>query len=147
MPGKYSHSVVLADYSTRGLIVLPPDQHDKYLESAPKPQKKPHHEQQRPRSAQAIYKPPTSTVEGWESLLAEKPNTQRRYAYKRISRPATMKLGLKHRGICGITNDCPTVVLQSMWFGRRRPKQHINDSNKESVLQVRSTIANVRTTI
>ncbi|KAK5104215.1 hypothetical protein LTS08_002102 [Lithohypha guttulata] len=74
MPGKYSHSVVLADYSTRGLIVLPPDQHDKYLESAPKPQKKPHHEQQRPRSAQAIYKPPTSTVEGWESLLAEKPN-------------------------------------------------------------------------
>lgn len=35
MPGKYSHSVVLADYSARGIISLPPDQVSRYLESAP----------------------------------------------------------------------------------------------------------------
>lgn len=35
MPGKYSHSVVLADYSSRGIIVLPPEQHSKYVESLP----------------------------------------------------------------------------------------------------------------
>lgn len=34
MPGKYSHSLVIADYSTRGLISLPEDQRDHYLNTS-----------------------------------------------------------------------------------------------------------------
>ena len=40
MPSKYSHSVVLADYSSRGVIFLPPDQRQTYKEHAPQPQRK-----------------------------------------------------------------------------------------------------------
>lgn len=57
MPGKYSHSVVLADYSSRGIISLPPDQHSKYVESMPL-KSKPSVSQLRilgTRSAHAVY--------------------------------------------------------------------------------------------
>ena len=35
MPGKYSHSVVLADYSARGVIALPSEQQEAYLKTSP----------------------------------------------------------------------------------------------------------------
>ena len=37
MPNKYSHSVVLATYSSQGLITLPKDQYLAYLEASPTP--------------------------------------------------------------------------------------------------------------
>lgn len=72
MPGKYSHSVVLAGYSTRGLIVLPPDQNDKYRESLRKVERKAEALKPRSRSAQAAYRPPVSTTEGWDDLIASR---------------------------------------------------------------------------
>lgn len=76
MPGKYSHSVVLADYSSRGVIVLPPDQRVKYANSAPQ-NRGPSAASMRlrgTRSAQTMYRPPTSTREGWNTLTLDRPH-------------------------------------------------------------------------
>lgn len=76
MPGKYSHSVVLADYSSRGVIVLPPDQRIKYANSAPQ-NRGPSAASMRlrgTRSAQTMYRPPASTLEGWDTLKLDRPH-------------------------------------------------------------------------
>lgn len=69
MPGRYSHSVVLADYSSRGIISLPPDQHSKYVNSAP-----PSHQPLVPqfrvrdtRSAQAVHRDLPGKSLAWPS--------------------------------------------------------------------------------
>lgn len=69
MPGKYSHSVILADYSSRGIISLPPDQYSKYLESAPLTQKA-SVSQLRVRGTQSalgLHHDPPGRSPGWSS--------------------------------------------------------------------------------
>lgn len=76
MPGKYSHSVVLADYSSRGIIVLPPDQQTRYAKSAPS-KRGPAASTQRlrgTRSAQTMYRPPSTTREGWDLPVPDRPH-------------------------------------------------------------------------
>ena len=77
MPGKYSHSVVLADYSTRGLIVLPNEQRDTYQKSAPRPVRtSPQSNRLKgTRSSQTIYEPPSTSVEGWDTVAVPPPDT------------------------------------------------------------------------
>jgi len=76
MPGKYSHSVVLADFSSRGVISLPDDQYIKYHNASP-PLQKPSASQLRARgtrSAQASYTPPSTSREGWDALMSDQPH-------------------------------------------------------------------------
>lgn len=70
MPGRYSHSVVLADYTTRGVISLPQDQYERYKEYVPIELSKatPTGRLGRSRSAQPIYQPPTTSQEEWETV-------------------------------------------------------------------------------
>lgn len=70
MPGKYSHSVVLADYTTRGIISLPEDQYERYKEFRPTVpgNSSPIGKLSRSRSAQPIYQPPTTSQDGWDTV-------------------------------------------------------------------------------
>ncbi|KAJ9650533.1 hypothetical protein H2198_010168 [Neophaeococcomyces mojaviensis] len=76
MPGKYSHSVVLADYSSRGIISLPADQHTKYVSSSPQPPDRPLPQARvrGTRSAQAIpYRSPSANAQ-WRASTADRPH-------------------------------------------------------------------------
>lgn len=76
MPGKYSHSVVLADFSSRGVICLPDEQHVKYVSSSPQQQGSPASQlrMRGTRSAQAVYRPASTSTEGWDALTSGLPH-------------------------------------------------------------------------
>ena len=76
MPGKYSHSVVLADFSSRGMISLPDEQHVKYINASPQQQ---NHSASKFRGhstqpAQAAYRPASIPRQGWDARTSDRPH-------------------------------------------------------------------------
>lgn len=70
MPGKYSHSVVLAEYSSRGIIELPSEQQAAYLKTSPYAAS--HHGRQGPSWSQT---PPTPQKRAQSALAYTGPYT------------------------------------------------------------------------
>jgi len=76
MPSKYSHSVVLADFSTRGVISLPDEQRVKYTNAYRKQQDHPA-SNVRGRSteaAQVASRPISISRQGWDARTSDRPH-------------------------------------------------------------------------
>lgn len=74
MPGRYSHSVVLADYSSRGVISLPDEQRAKYVTSSPQYQESSVAQPRArgTRSAQAVYSSPARSRERRDAPVSDR---------------------------------------------------------------------------